>query len=73
MATACGGPGGQGAPTSAQAEAATEAAAANESTLVFTDDFSTTQLLNTADGEVTQLSEVITGDRPVLLWYWAPH
>jgi hypothetical protein len=41
--------------------------------LALTSDVATTQLLDTADGSITQLSDVVTGDRPVLLWYWAPH
>jgi len=60
-------------PSSAQSRAAEDAASSNEAALALTSDVATTQLLDTADGSITQLSEVVTGDRPVLLWYWAPH
>lgn len=70
FATACGGGGG---PTSEESSAAEAAAATNELSLTLTSDVSTTQLLDTADGGIAQLSEIVTGDRPVLLWYWAPH
>lgn len=71
FATACGG--GASGPTSEAASAAIAAAAANEAQLELTADISSTQLLDTADGEIRRLADVITGDRPVLLWYWAPH
>lgn len=67
-ATACAG-GGQSGEASNAAEAA---AATNEAQLQRTDGLLTTQFLDTADGSIADLSEVITGDRPVLLWYWAP-
>ena len=70
FATACGGGGG---PTSEESSAAIAAAVANEAQLQLTGDIASTQLLDTADGSIQQLSEVVTGDRPVLLWYWAPH
>ena len=47
--------------------------AANEAQLALSGDLSQTELLDTRTGEITTLSEVVTGDRPVLLWYWAPH
>ena len=70
FATACGGSGG---PSSEESSAATTAASSNQAALQLTSDVATTQLLDTADGGIAQLSEVVTGDRPVLLWYWAPH
>lgn len=71
FATACGG-GGAG-PSSEASSAAIDAATANQATIQLTSDVATTQFLDTADGGIAQLSEVVTGDRPVLLWYWAPH
>jgi hypothetical protein len=71
FATACGGSGG--GPSSEQSSAATTAASANQAAIQLTSDVSTTQLLDTADGGISELSEVVTGDRAVLLWYWAPH
>lgn len=71
FATACGG--GGAAPTSEQASAAKAAAEVNIGALDLNDDLATTELLNAADGSITTLSDVVTGDRPVLVWYWAPH
>jgi len=31
-----------------------------------------TNILNVSDGSITSLRQVITADRPVLLWFWAP-
>lgn len=70
FATACGGGGG---PSSEAASAAEAAANTNQATLALSSDISTTQLLDTADGGIAALGDVVTGDRPVLLWYWAPH
>lgn len=82
LATACGGSGSgtedDGAAPGrtldpAQRAASIEAAKANEPNLVLSDDVRTTQLLDTADGSIRTLDDVVTGDRAVLLWYWAPH
>jgi len=70
FATACGGGAG---PSSEESSAAIAAASTNEAQLQLSDQVDTTQLLNTANGEITDLSSVVDGDRPVLLWYWAPH
>jgi hypothetical protein len=69
FATACGG----GGPSSEQSSAAEAAAATNETQLTLTSDIASSQVLDTADGSIARLAEVVTGDRPVLLWYWAPH
>ena len=66
FATACGG-------GTVADPAATEAAASNEAAIVTSDDISQTQMLDVSSGEITSLSEVVTGDRAVLAWYWAPH
>lgn len=68
FATACG-----GGRSAGEADAAIAASEAAEAALVLSADLATSQLLNTSDGSATSLSEVITGDRAVLLWYWAPH
>ena len=70
FAVACGDGGG---PSSEESSAAEAAAVANEIDLLLTSDVGSTQLLDTADGAITALSDVVAGDRPVLLWYWAPH
>ena len=66
FATACGG--------GAEADPAVVAAAeTNESRLSLGGDIASTELLEAATGEITSLGEVVTGDRAVLVWYWAPH
>lgn len=52
--------------------AAVSAADANAGSLQLTSDISTTQMLEGRTGEIVDLSQVVTGDRAVLLWYWAP-
>ena len=71
FATACGG--GGGGVSSEESSAAIATAATNQGQLQLTSDISSTQFLDTADGRSQQLSHVVTGDRPVLLWYWAPN
>ena len=73
FATACGGGGGGGGVSSEESSAAIAAAATNQGQLQLTSDIASTQFLDTDDGSIQQLSDVVTGDRPVLLWYWAPH
>lgn len=53
--------------------AAIRAASTNESQLELTNRVTTSELLDTADGSIRSLPEVVTGDRAVLVWYWAPH
>ena len=75
--------GGGDEPTTVGASAATadgaagsnaaETAAANSDALQSTDDGRTTEVLDIADGSITTLQQAVTGDRPVLLWFWAPH
>lgn len=38
-----------------------------------TDDISAIEVLDLPSGASTTLAATITGDRPVLLWFWAPH
>ena len=66
FATACGG-GAEADP------AAVAAAESNESQLSLDGDIASTQLLDAATGEIASLGDVVTGDRAVLVWYWAPH
>ena len=68
---ACGG--GPGEPPSAEAEAAVDAAESVEDALAQTDDPFTTEVLNVADGSPTTVEAAVSGDRPVLLWFYAPH
>jgi hypothetical protein len=71
FATACGG-GGSGL-TSEEENAVKALAETNEAQLALSDDLSTSELLDVRTGQITNLSEVVTGDRPILVWYWAPH
>lgn len=71
VAAACSG----GAETASASEASTAVIAAatqNQSKLVLGDELSESQLLDTRTGAITSLGDVVTGDRAVLLWYWAP-
>lgn len=48
-------------------------AAQNAAGLALSDDVATTGLLDGATGEITSLGDVVSGDRAVLVWYWAPN
>jgi len=48
-------------------------AAQNAAVLGLSDDVATTGLLDGVTGEITSLGDVVTGDRAVLVWYWAPN
>lgn len=52
---------------------AAQTAAENEASLQSADNPFDIEVLSVADGEVASLREVVTGDRPVLVWFWAPH
>lgn len=69
LLSACGG----GGASSAESLAVIATAEQNQLQLKLTDDLVQTELLDGASGQITSLSEVVTGDRPVLLWYWAPN
>ncbi|MEM7095764.1 MAG: hypothetical protein AAF567_22370 [Actinomycetota bacterium] len=49
-----------------------EVATANEANLELSGELATTQMLDVMTGNVRSLDDVVTGDRAVLLWYWAP-
>lgn len=68
FATACGGGSGVSADPGF-----VEAAEQNQNALDTGGDFGTTELLDTTTGEITTVGDVVTGDRAVLVWYWAPH
>jgi hypothetical protein len=50
-----------------------ETAAANEDLLQLADDARDVEVLNVHDGSIASLRNAVTGDRPVLIWFWAPH
>lgn len=37
------------------------------------DDARNIEVLSVSDGSVATLRDAVDGDRPVLLWFWAPH
>lgn len=37
-----------------------------------TDEFTTTEMIDTATGEIATLADIATGDRALMLWYWSP-
>jgi len=78
IASACGG-GDSAETTNASGTAdnssndAHAVAEANIDDLATSDDFSQIEVLDVDTGEPTTLAATVTGDRPVLLWFWAPH
>lgn len=38
-----------------------------------TDNIRSCEVLDVRTGQPTSISDTVTGDRPVLLWFWAPH
>lgn len=71
LASACGG--SSNVSDDPSARAANETAAANIDDLAQSDNGADIELLNVADGSVSTLRGAIDGDRPILLWFWAPH
>jgi len=65
--------GAPSAPVWASAEEAEAAANENIGTLQSAEDVLDIQVLSVHDGAVSSLREAVTGDRPVLLWFYAPH
>lgn len=50
-----------------------EAAERNIPLLQTPEDVWDVEVLSVADGSITTLREAVDGDRPILLWFWAPH
>ena len=68
------------APETADAPEATppdvspsDAAKANEPLLQTSDDARDIEVLSVVDGSISSIRAAVDGDRPVLLWFWAPH
>lgn len=55
------------------AQSPEDAAEQNLPHLQTADDARDIELLSVSDGSVATLREAVDGDRPVLLWFWAPH
>jgi len=64
---------GSNIPDDPAAQAANEAAAANIDGLAQNSNVADIQVLDVADGSISTLRGAVDGDRPVLLWFWAPH
>lgn len=73
LASACGGDSATGAGSSAQGSNAASAADDNIGDLATNEDVRLIEVLEVDTGETTTLADTVTGDRPVLLWFWAPH
>ncbi|MEM9465371.1 MAG: hypothetical protein AAGA90_08345 [Actinomycetota bacterium] len=71
LASACGSEGN--APDTAEANAAGEAAAQNIDDLQQSDNVLDIEVLDVASGSASTLRDAVDGDRPVLLWFYAPH
>lgn len=64
---------GSQVPDDPAAVAANEAAAANMDSLDQTGSVIDAEILDVSDGSISTLRGAVDGDRPVLLWFWAPH
>ncbi len=81
LASACGGDttadSGAAAPdspaTGPETASIADRAAANQKNLTSSDDVRDIQVLAVDDGAISSLRKAVAGDRPVLLWFWAPH
>ncbi len=71
LASACGSEGS--APDTPAANAAGAAAAENIDQLESADNVLDVEVLDVADGAISSLRAAVDGDRPVLLWFYAPH
>jgi hypothetical protein len=72
-ATACGSDPATEAADAAPGTGAGAVAENNIGELATDDDVRLIEVLEVDTGEATTLSDTVTGDRPVLLWFWAPH
>lgn len=70
IVSACG---GSPVPDDPAAIAANEAAAANADNLDQSGNVIDAEVLDVSDGSIATLRSAVDGDRPVLLWFWAPH
>lgn len=79
LVAACGGGSTTGAAatdhpaTDDTAASAAATAERNIGLLQSSDDVHLIEVLDVGDGSITTLDSAIDGDRPVLLWFWAPH
>lgn len=69
LAAACGGSGST--ETGAAADGGPDPTPIED--LATNDDVRLLEVLDVETGGATTLADTVTGDRPVLLWFWAPH
>ena len=55
------------------ASACGDTAETGQASVATSDDVRDIEVLSVDDGSVSSLRDAVTGDRPVLLWFWAPH
>lgn len=70
-ATACGGD--STAETTDPGAGGSTATDTDPGDLETSDDVRRIEVLDVETGAPTTLADTVTGDRPVLLWFWAPH
>ena len=61
------------APEPVSVEQAAANADANIDSLASSDDVRLIEVLDVSTGNATSLAQAVDGDRPVLVWFWAPH
>ena len=71
--SACGGGAGGADSSDPAVSGAAAAAATNQSALRSSSDVTMIEVLDVDDGSITTLADAVDGDRPVLVWFWAPH
>lgn len=61
------------APTTSSGSAATQPAAPTGSAVTLVGDVPDVEVVDVATGAKVRLRSLFPGDKPVLLWFWAPH
>ena len=54
-------------------QASGESASANGAAVAVSDDVPDLEMVDVASGSNVRLASLVTGDKPLLLWFWAPH
>lgn len=72
MVVACGCGSTGGGPNDDAAAVVAATAEGNADRLALTGELGSTEMLDARTGTITSLDQATSGDRAVLLWYWAP-
>ena len=67
------GSGGEAGVEGPSPQSAEDAAEQNAENLQSADDVLDIEVLSVSDGSIATLRDSVVGDRPVLLWFFAPH